>query len=166
MKTKFFAFMLIFAGFLASCGTHQTAAYGERESVVINAEAGGVYAVQARGRAIKHDVLETSRYEAMASAKRQAVQDILLKILPTRNMVEKTLKPILMEVNVYQKNEDYFNAFFAKDGPWKNYVKNTGTRATETVRFSKTANEMVVDMTVYVDRVGLKNRMIEDGILK
>lgn len=166
MKTRIFAYLLILAGVLASCGSHKPSAYGPRESVVINAEAGGIYAVSARGRAVKHDVLETSRYEAMTAAKRQAVQDILFKILPTRNMVEKSLKPVLMEVNVYEKHEDYFNAFFAKNGPYKEFVKNTGTRITETTRFSKTANEMVVDMTVYVDRAALKQRMIDDGILK
>lgn len=166
MKTRIFVYLFFAASLLASCGTHQTAAYGNRESVVVNVEAGGIYAVQARGRAMKHDVLETSRYEAMAAAKRQAVNDVLFEILQTRNMTEKSLKPILMEVNVKQKNEDYFNAFFSKDGPWKEYVKNSGNRGTTTVRFSKTANEMVCDLIVYVDRVGLRERMKADGILK
>ena len=166
MKTRIFVYLFAFVGLLASCSSHKTSAYGPRQSVIVNAEAGGVYAVEARGRAIKHDVLETSRYEAMTACKRQAVMDVLFEILPTRNMVEKTMKPVLMEVNIKQKQEDYFNAFFAgKDkGTWHDYVKSTGTRAAAP-KFSETANEMVCDMVVYVDRAGLKARMKADGIL-
>ncbi len=150
---------------MVSCGTHKTAAYGDRESVIVEYAQDGVYIVQCRGRATKQDVLETARYAAMDAAKKRALHDVIFKILVCRNMDQKTLKPILLEVNAERKYETYFLDFFSKNGDWEKYVNRSGSRVKAT-HFSKTRDEMVVDMYVDVDRAALAQKLKDDGILK
>lgn len=149
---------------MCACGLHKTYAYGNHESIVIGSELDGTYIVRSTGKSTKVDVRGIARTRAMELAKKRAVYDITFSILVCNNMEEKSLKPVLTEVNVKQKHEDYFNNFFANDGEWKSFASTAGTRYLAT-KFYRTNTDMVCTMSVIVDRKGLIQKFKDDNIL-
>ncbi len=107
------------------------------------------------------------RLDAVEQAKKNGVRDVLFKgILEGKQ--ECNVKPVLAEVNVQEKNEDYFNKFFADGGEYKNYVSLKDEKVANKIsRNRKAARESVTHgVVVRILRVELKQKMVADGILK
>lgn len=150
---------------LCSCGVHKTYAYGDHESTIIASELDGNYVVRATGRSTKVNVRGIARTRAMELAKKRAVYDVTFSTLICINTADKSLKPVLPEVNIKQKQEEYFNNFFSDNGPWRQYASTAGTRYLAT-KFYRSKTDMVCTMSVIVDRKGLIQRYKEDNILR
>ena len=77
-------------------------------------------------------------------------------------------KPIVFEVNAQEKYEDYFNAFFADGGEYKNYVSLRDERiGNKLSRDRKKTSESVTNgLIVRILRAELKAKLIADNIIK
>jgi len=151
--------------FFVACDTHKSYAYGDNKSIVIGYELDGVYIVRATGRATKKDMMSIERTQAILQAKKRAVYDMTFSILTSANIAEKSIKPIVLEVNAKDKYAEYFNVFFSDNGDWKNYAEVAGTRYAGT-HFYKTSNERICTMAVKVNREALRKKLKEDKIIK
>lgn len=108
-----------------------------------------------------------NRFDAIEQAKKNAVNDVLFNgIYEGKQDCEK--RPVVAEVNARQKYEAYFNKFFADGGEYKKYVSLRDERIGQKVsRDRKGARQSVTHgVVVRVLRAELKQKMIEDGILK
>ena len=118
----------------------------------------GSYTIRATGKA-------ANAADAYVQAQKQAVYDVLFTLLDSQNLSQSTLKPLVLEVNAKTKYEDYFNAFFADNGPWKQYASGKEKKISST-RYSRTDTQVVCTSTVCVFRSRLKSQLIADGIVK
>jgi len=108
-----------------------------------------------------------NRIDAVEQAKKNAVNDVLFNgIIEGKSTCES--RPVVPEVNARQKNEEYFNKFFADGGDYTKYVSLKDERIGQKVsRDRKKARESVTHgMVVRVLRSELKQEMVKDGILK
>jgi hypothetical protein len=71
----------------------------------------------------------------------------------------------MLEVNAKTKYEDYFNAFFADGGAYRDFTSLHDTRIL-TERWHNDRLQVVVQVSITVDRKGLKQKLINDNILK
>ena len=108
-----------------------------------------------------------SKNDAIEQAKKNAVRDVLFKGI-TKGKEECNVKPLLPEVNVQEKNEDYFNKFFTDDGAYKEFISMNDepiavlTKATDR---KKANNGVTYGVVVQVRRAELKKKMIFEHIL-
>jgi hypothetical protein len=108
-----------------------------------------------------------NRFDAIEQAKKNAVNDVLFNgIYEGKQDCEK--RPVVAEVNARQKHEAYFNKFFADGGEYKKFVSLKDERIGQKIsRDRKGARQSVTHgVVVRVLRAELKQKMIEDGILK
>jgi len=103
-----------------------------------------------------------NRKDAVEQAKKNAVRDVIFNGI-RKGSPDCNLKPLLTEANAHEKYEVYFNAFFADDGFYKNFVTNDDRAPVE----RHTAGEDIVcGVTVRVLRSELKEQLKQDSILK
>ncbi len=165
MKTKSIliaAATIALMALVGSCGSRKSQAYYDQKSKVIGTELDGSYTIRAWGRA-------RNAADAFVQAQKQAVYDVIFTEIqfvsgqaPSSSGV---LRPLIYEVNARQKYEDYFNAFFADGGAYKQFSSLKEKRDFST-NYSKTDTQTTAQVTVCVKRTELKQRLIADGIIK
>lgn len=149
--------LLMAIGFI-ECATHKTSAYSNYETLIIGTELDGSYTLRTYGKA-------RNSADAYIQAGKQAVRDMLFETLYFKDPNQMPLKPILLEPNAKQKYEDYFNAFFRDGGDYKKYISMDDKRIGSS-KFTKTESTVSCVTTVRVKRAELKQKLIEDGIIK
>ena len=156
---KKLSFMLIAAVLigLASCGPKRSQAYYDKPSQVMSATAEGTYIIRVQVRA-KDAVV------AFTEAQRKVVKEVIFDGVPAANSGMTDLKPLCFDKNAREKYEDYWNAFFSDEGPWKEFTSYKDRRATST-RYERDGRLMVETGTVTIDRAALKKRLQADGII-
>lgn len=104
-----------------------------------------------------------NRADAKEQAKKNAVKAVIFEGI--RDGVEGcNMRPLVMEVNAQERYEDYFNLFFADDGPYLEYVSmkdtkyGSGDRVKDKVGYS-------YNLTVRVLRTQLKARLKADNVI-
>lgn len=108
-----------------------------------------------------------NRWDAIEQAKKNAVNEVLFKgIYEGKQVCEK--RPILTEVNARQKNEAYFNKFFADKGEYTKYISLNDERIDSKLsRDRLSARKSVTHGVVLrILRAELRQKMIEEGIIK
>ena len=75
------------------------------------------------------------------------------------------MRPLVTEVNAKERYEDYFNLFFADNGPYKEYVSLKDTKYRSGGR-SKDKLGYAYDLTIRVLRAQLKERLKADNVIK
>ncbi|MBR1809277.1 MAG: hypothetical protein IJ776_07815 [Paludibacteraceae bacterium] len=147
---------------LAGCGTRKSQAYYDQKSKVIGTELDGSYTIRAWGRA-------RNAADAYVQAQKQAVYDVIFSeiqfVSGQAPSSTGTLRPLIFEVNARQKYEDYFNAFFADGGEYKDFSSMKEKRQLST-NYAKTDAQTVAQVTVCVWRARLREKLIADGIIK
>jgi hypothetical protein len=102
-----------------------------------------------------------------ADAKEQAMKNAVWAVIfdGIKDGVQGcNMRPLVTEVNARERYEDYFNLFFADNGPYKEYVSmkdtklKSGNKDKDKVGYS-------YDLTVRVLRPQLKARLIEDNLI-
>ena len=109
-----------------------------------------------------------NRIDAVAQAKKNAVYDVVFKGIIDGNR-DCFPYPLVPEVNAEMKYEDYFNKFFSdKIGIYKEYVSMRDERLDATIfrKRLKNSGGVTYSIVIRVLRPQLKQRMIDDGILK
>ena len=145
--------LVLFAG----CGAKRSQAYYDQPSVVLSSQSNGVYIIRVQVRA-KDAVV------AFTEAQRKVVKEIIFDGVKAGNSGVSDLKPLCFDLNAREKYEDYWNAFFSDNGPWKQYTSYKDRRAI-TTRYQRDGRQMVETGTVTVDRAGLQQRLRMDGII-
>lgn len=164
MKAKIFipisvAFCLIL-GMISCDPQRKIAAYNTFQTECLGIEMDGSQTLQVWGSG-------RNRHDAVEQAKKIAVRDVLFNgIVAGKPDCQK--RPVLPEVNVREKNEDYFNKFFADGGEFKIFISLRDEKISH--RFGrdkmKAKNQVTRSVIVRVDRPGLIKKMKEDAILK
>jgi hypothetical protein len=141
-----------------ACGVRSSQAFYNYDSKIISTELDGSYNIRAFGRGRNAVV-------AYDEARKQAVYDVLFNGVQSNNSRVSSLKPLMLEVNARERYEDYFNAFFADGGAYRDFTNLHDTRAL-TENWHNNKLQVLVQVSVTVDRQGLKKKLIEDNILK
>ncbi len=157
MKKYLFLVVLVAMTMLTGCGTKHSQAYYDQPSLVMSANLDGSYVIRVQVRA-KDGVV------AFTEARRKAVQEVIFDGVKAGNSGITDLKPLCFDRNAREKYEDYWNAFFSDNGPWKEYASYKDRRAV-TTRYERDGRQMIETGTVTVDRAGLKKKLIADGII-
>jgi hypothetical protein len=146
---------------ITSCGSTQMKGAGNYtyETECMGVEGDGSQTVKGWGSG-------RNREDAVEQAKKNGLSDVLFKgIRSTKGCNDK---PVLFDVNIREKKEDYFNAFFADQGPYKEFI--TGEDGSD-LHFSvvagrkKAGDQVTYGVIIRVQRAKLKERMIQDGIM-
>ena len=149
---------ILFAG----CGPRRSQAYYENPSVVLSANYDGSYVIRVQVRAKDAAI-------AFTDGQRKAVEEVIFKGVKAGSNGISDLKPLCFDLNAREKNEDYFNAFFADNGPWKKFAwtlyASLKDKRVGSTRYQRDGRQMVESVTVTVDRAGLKQRLQADGII-
>ena len=156
-KDRFFLIAIVVVA-IVGCGVKRSQAYYDYKSKVIGSELDGTYTIRAYGRA-------RNSIDAFEQARKQAVYDVIFNGVQASSSNLQDLKPILFDKNAKDRHEDYFNAFFADKGDYEQYVSMKERRLMSS-NFARTNTQAVVQVTVCVDRAKLKQRLIQDQILK
>lgn len=105
------------------------------------------------------------RPEAVEAARKNAVSDVLFKII--RNGRDGyTVLPVINETNAREKYADYFNTFFADDGPYTEFITKKYLFAPKVKGGKQSGARVSFGVMVRVMRQELILRMKKDGILK
>lgn len=138
--------------------TKASQAFYNYDSRIISSELDGSYNIRAFGRA-------RNAVAAYEEARKQAVYDVLFNGVQSSNSRITSLRPLLLEVNAKEKYEDYFNAFFADRGAYQEYTSYSDARILTDNKYSNNL-QILVQVSVTVDVKSLKQKLIEDNILK
>lgn len=138
--------------------------------VIDSSYAGSTFKVQCMGT--DYDGSQTLRSwgtgknkaQAMETAKKNAVRAVLFDGVYD-GPGDCSRRPIVLEANAKEKNESYFNSFFTDGGAYKKYTSMTDEKHTSRIKSSNNAIE-TWGIVVRVDCAGLRQRMIQDGIIK
>ena len=108
-----------------------------------------------------------NRADAVEQAKKNAVRDVIFKGI-IEGKQDCNQKPIVFEINAQEKYEDYFNAFFADGGEYKNFISLKDERIFDKIsRDRKKTSESVTNgIVLRVLRAELKKKLITDSIIK
>ncbi len=155
--------IVLLSAIVSSCGNPQRNIAGNYnyDTECIGTEGDGSQTVRAWGSG-------RNREDAVEQAKKNGVRDVLFKGI-RYGKEECNSKPVLFEVNIRQKKEDYFNNFFKDQGPYKEFI--TGEDGSD-LHFSvvagrkKAGDQVTYGVIIRVQRAKLKDRMKQDGIIK
>lgn len=101
--------------------------------------------------------------QAMENARKNAVKAVLFEgILNGDKGCDQ--RPIIGGANAYEKNQVYFNRFFADGGEYKIFTSMEDEKRTSRIKSSDKSIENW-GAVVRVDRAALRQRMIDDGII-
>ena len=105
-----------------------------------------------------------NKAQAMENAKKNAVRAVLFEGI-NAGTGDCNRKPLIFEVNAEEKYEQYFNRFFADGGAYKAFTSMTDEKRTSRLKSTNSAIESW-GIVVRVDRAALRQRLIDDGIIK
>lgn len=99
--------------------------------------------------------------QAIEQAKRNAVEAVMFKGIQSNGDCNK--RPLINEVNARERYEEYFNKFFKEGGAYEKYVTLDEKR---TSRIKSSGSSMEAwGVVVTIDRLALKNRLIDDNVI-
>lgn len=160
---KIFGFLVVGVALLLlnSCRTttliSSESAYMSYKTECLGTELDGSQTLRAWGKG-------KNRADAIEQAQKNAVRDVIFKGINSGSD-ECNTKPIIFEVNAQEKYEYYFNVFFVDGGEYKKYVSSKDENMTSRM-VAKSNTQENWSVVVRVDRSGLRNRLINDGIIK
>lgn len=104
-----------------------------------------------------------SKREAIRQAKKNAIESVLFKgILDGKPNCDT--KPLVTEVNAYEKNKAYFNDFFSERGDYLDFVDQETTYKTPVMKSSE--KRTTVSIIVRVMQSELREKLVKDQIIK
>lgn len=139
------------------CGPRRSQAYYDQPSQVLSANLDGSYVIRVQVRS-------KDAVTAFEDAQRKAVKEVIFDGVKAANNSVSDLKPLCFDKNAPEKYEDYWNAFFSNNGPWKQFANYQDRRAI-TTHYQRDGRQMVETGTVTVKRAELKKKLQEDGII-
>jgi len=164
MRTKYILYSIAVCCLIlgtVSCISHRKiAAYNSHQTECLGIEMDGSQTLKAWG-------IGRNRFDAVEQAKKNAIAEVLFKGI-IAGKPECQVKPVLSEVNVHEKNENYFNKFFTDGGEYQKYysLRDEKIRRRLLRDKEKARDQVNRSVIIRVDRTGLIEKMRQDGILK
>lgn len=159
IKFKLFALAMFVVAF-ASCRTDtnlvSTASTSEFGAQNLGANLDGTVTLRSWGHGY-------NKGKAIENARKEAVRIIIFKGL--NGTGDGNIRPLLTEVNAEEKYQYYFSKFFADGGEYMDYVSSRDQNRKSGMK-SKSKTQEQWGCIVTVNRVELKEKLINDGILK
>ncbi|MCH2023179.1 MAG: hypothetical protein MK207_11940 [Saprospiraceae bacterium] len=100
------------------------------------------------------------RASAIEQAKKNAVKDVMFKGI-NKGQPSCNVKPLILSVNAQDKYEDYFMAFFSKNGPYTKFITKIDASAKNT---QTAGGQVVYCLTLSILRKDLKEKLLKDQI--
>lgn len=132
-------------------------AFATFETECLGVELDGTQTLRAWGKG-------KNKADAIEQARKNAVRDVIFKGINSGSG-ECNKRPLITEVNALEKYEYYFNAFFKDGGAYKKYVSSEDEKRTSKIK-AKHSTQENYGIVVRVKRAELRERLIDDGILK
>lgn len=160
MKKLFYKLSVLLVGVLfVSCGTHKTIAYSKSEPVCIASDLDGSYTLRVEGRG-------RNAVDAYEETGKQALYAVLFTDVSWPNGPRKKIDSVfLLKQRAYEQNKAYFDIFFKDGGDYTQYISMKEKRDLTSI-YTRTNSQTVCRTTVCVFVSKLRQRLIEDGILK
>lgn len=160
MKKLFYKLSVLLVGVLfVSCGIHKTIAYSKSEPVCIASDLDGSYTLRVEGRG-------RNAVDAYEETGKQALYAVLFTDVSWPNGPRKKIDSVfLLKQRAYEQNKAYFDIFFKDGGDYTQYISMKEKRDLTSI-YTRTNSQTVCRTTVCVFVSKLRQRLIEDGILK
>lgn len=105
-----------------------------------------------------------NKAQAIENARKKAVEAVLFDgVIKGDKGCDQ--RPVIGGANAHEKNQVYFNRFFADGGEYRQYTSMEDEKRTSRIKSSDKSIENW-SVVVRVDRAALRQRMIDDGIIK
>lgn len=105
----------------------------------------------------------TNKKEAISQAKKNALEALLFQgTLDGKPNCDT--KPLVTEVNAYERNKAYFDVFFSDKGDYLNFIENDTSEKGAAIIPSE--NKITIGIVVTVLQSKLKEKMVHDLIIK
>lgn len=154
MKKKI---LLLCAVFFALFAVQDVMAQSEQtECISVEQDGSQTLRVWGKGR---------NRTDAIEQAKKNAVNEIIFNGIRKGNK-GYNLRPIVTEVNARERYQEYFDIFFMDGGEYLKYISMADRRTGSTKRKVKDSSQVMYCITVRVLIPELRQRLIQDGVLK
>lgn len=154
LSILFLALMMVFA----SCDPQQKIAGNYTYDTECQGIAGdGQWSVRAFGKG-------KNKIEALAVAKRNALEEILFKGL-RKGMAGCDQRPVLTDPNIREREQAYFGKFFSEGGEYLNYVSLKPNSYEKKMKIEGESN-FTFGFELHVDYVKLKEKMKTDNLIK
>ena len=105
----------------------------------------------------------TNKAAAIEQARKNALRDVIFKGIQDGSG-DCNKRPLITEVNAEEKYEYYFNQFFAEGGAYQKYVVADEKKTSRIAAKAQSLEQWSV--VVSVDRTALRQRLIDDEIIK
>ena len=105
-----------------------------------------------------------TRAKAIENARRNALRDVIFKGI-SGGSAECNSAPLTYEVNARERYQYYFDAFFADGGAYTSYTSLDDETLTGRTQ-AKGLVQQSYGVVVTVNRTALRQRLINDGIIK
>lgn len=155
---KFYLFAALILGcIISSCTTQKTdpLIYASYETRAIADQDNGAYIIRVQGKGVSKNI-------AKENALKQAVRDIIFTDVHSAYGNHKPLMRLITDPSTEQKNQNFFNTFFSKDGGYLNFVHSTKS---DEEHYSDGAKNTVI-MNVVVERAALKDYLQSQGLIR
>lgn len=137
-----------------SCRTSTTMAYSSVETKVLSLEVDQTVIVRVQGKG-------RNAADAELQAEKQAVHDVMFKNLYQQSGNKQMVYALINNPNVEKEKENYFVRFFGDKGEYKRFVLST--KKERNISRSDVLTSCVLNVSI--DRIALKNKLLEDGII-
>lgn len=144
--------------FLFGCKTPSKSVAGNYnyKTECIDNKLNGIIVLKAWGKGI-------NKKEAISQAKKNALEALLFQgILDGKPNCDT--KPLVTEVNAYERNQAYFDAFFSEKGDYLNFIDSDTSKKNAVIIPSE--NKITIGIVVTVLQSKLKEKMVQDQIIK
>lgn len=152
-------FILTAAVMLVACKSQQVSmdAFYPTKCEYLNTEGDGSITVRAYGSG-------RNNIDAFAQARKNALHEVIFKgiTVPGNTYLSR---PLIMEVNAEEKYAEFFNAFFADNGPYEEFVSKEDRRLSTNEKESSVTQKKT-STTVRVLRPQLQKYLKENNIIK
>lgn len=145
--------------FVSSCRKtteiSSTHTYIPQKSVCLGVDYDGTILLRAWGSGY-------NKAEAVEHAKKNAIYEVIFEGITNGST---KIDPLLYEVNAKEKYGYYVTSFFQDKGEYRKYVTESKSKRDSDIKASNDFQDKY-GIIIEVNRQALKNRLINDGILK
>lgn len=156
---KIKSFGILFFSMCLNFSIQAQGAYYDYQARCLGVELDGSATIECFGKGRNY-------WDAAEQAKKNAVNAILFTGIKEGNG-GCSRDPLILSSSVRELKQDYFAVFFADNGPYKDYVSLKDERIMNKIKRNAKKSKVMQQrqVVVRVDKIGLKKKLKEDGII-
>ncbi len=149
--------LLCFGWSQSASAQKNIAAYYDYKTELIQLERDGSLTVRAWGKGAR-------KKAALDKAAQNALWDVLFTGFQTAPG-DRPVKALVLDKNVQERKQTYFNLFFEANGDYRHFVRSVPKESAHVLGAKKTDAGLNYGVVLQIDRVGLRNKLINDEII-